>query len=201
LTAKVSDVLVLFMHDAVEMAERHGRMLGRLSELGMSLAEGVHAQAAIAMEAADPKAVADLSLTFHRISRSVRQSIALEARLVRDLARAEREAAAEAEHKRTAILRDPVAMVRRKAAVQEAIEKIIWTEREGEAAEELLDRLETRLAPGSVDDDICLEPLETHIARLCADLGLPPPFPPLHGEGGRDAVAPGGEVSAKHDPP
>lgn len=163
------------MIDAVEMAERHGRILGRLSELGMSLAEGMHAQAAVAMEADDPKAVADLTLSFHRISRSVRQSIALEAKLVRDAARAEREAADEAERKRTAILRDPVAMVRRKAAVRDAIEKVIWSERDGDEAEELVERLETHLGAGSVDDDLCLEPLETHIARLCADLGLPLP--------------------------
>ena len=166
------------MIDTVEMAERHGRMLGRLSELGMSLAEGMHAQVATAMEAGDPKAVAELTLTFHRVSRSVRQSIALEAKLVRDAARAEREAADEAERKRTAILRDPVAMVRRKAAVREAIERLIWTEREGEEAEELLDLLETRLAPGGLDDEVYLEPLEDHIARLCADLGLPLPDPP-----------------------
>ena len=163
------------MIDTVEMAERHGRMLGRLAELGMSLAEGMHAQVATAMEAGDPKAVAELTLTFHRVSRSVRQSIALEAKLVRDAARAEREAAAEAERKRTAILRDPVAMLRRKAAVQEAIEKVIWNEREGEEADYLLDLLETRLTVGGFDDDFCLEPLEDHIARLCADLGLPLP--------------------------
>ena len=105
----------------------------------------------------------------------MRQSIALEAKLVRDAARAERDAAAESERKRTAILRDPVAMVRRKAAVQEAIEKVIWNEREGEEADYLLDLLETRLTVGGFDDDFCLEPLETHVARLCADLGLPLP--------------------------
>ena len=163
------------MLDTVEMAERHGRILGRLSELGLALAERAQAQVLAAMDAEDPKAAAELALTFHRISRSVRQSVALEAKLVRDAARAERDAAAEAEHKRTAILRDPVAMVRRKAAVQEAIEKIIWNEREGEEAEHLLDLLETRLTVGGFDDDFCLEPLETHIARLCADLGLPLP--------------------------
>jgi len=189
------------MIDTVEMAERHGRMLGRLSELGMSLAEGVHAQAAATLETREPKAVAELALTFHRVSRSVRQSIALEAKLVRDAARAEREAAVEAERQRTAVLRDPAAMVRRKAAVQAAIERVIWTEREGEEAEELLERLEDHLAPGSVDDDLCLEPLETHVARFCAELGLPPPFPSPDGEGGRDNVAPGGEVRDKPDPP
>jgi hypothetical protein len=66
-------------------------------------------------------------------------------------------------------------MLRRKAAVQEAIEKVIWNEREGEEADYLLDLLETRLTVGGFDDDFCLEPLEDHIARLCADLGLPLP--------------------------
>ena len=166
------------MHDAAEMMQRHGRTLARLTELGLALAERTQAQAVAALDAEDPEAAADLGLTFHRISRSVRQSIALEAKLVRDAARAEREAADEAERKRTAILRDPVAMVRRKAAVREAIERLIWTEREGEEAEELLDLLETRLAPGGLDDEVYLEPLEDHIARLCADLGLPLPDPP-----------------------
>jgi hypothetical protein len=165
------------MIDALEMAERHGRTLARLTELGLALAERAQEQALAAMDAEAPKAVADLSLTFHRTSRSVRQSIALEARLVRDAARAEREMADEAERRRTAPLRDPVAMVRRKAAVREAVEQIIWSEREGDEAEELLDLLETRLAPGGLDDDVYLEPLETHIARICADLGLPIPEP------------------------
>ena len=61
--------------------------------------------------------------------------------------------------------------------VREAVEQIIWSEREGDEAEELLDLLETRLAPGGLDDDVYLEPLETHIARICADLGLPIPEP------------------------
>jgi hypothetical protein len=163
------------MRDAAEMMQRHGRTLARLTELGLALAERTQAQAVAALDAEDPKAAADLGLTFHRISRSVRQSIALEAKLARDAARAEQDAAAETERKRTAILRDPVAMLRRKAAVQEAIEKVIWNEREGEEADDLLDLLETRLTVGGFDDDFCLEPLEDHIARLCADLGLPLP--------------------------
>jgi hypothetical protein len=114
----------------------------------------------------------------------VRQSIALEARLVRDAARAGREAAEDAERQRTAILRDPTAMVRRKAAVQAAIEKIIWTEREGDEAEDLLERLEDHLAPGSVDDDLCLAPIEAHIAGLCAGLGLPLPETPAPPDSG-----------------
>ena len=94
------------MYDAVEVMERHGRVLARLTELGLALAERARAQALAAMDGEAPP-VAELGLTFHRISRSVRQSIALEAKLVRDAARAEREAAAEAEHKRTAICAIP----------------------------------------------------------------------------------------------
>ena len=71
----------MFMLDAVEMAQRHGRILARLSELGLAHAERLHDQA---MAAEDPKAAAELGLTFHRVSRSIRQSIALEAKLVRD---------------------------------------------------------------------------------------------------------------------
>lgn len=172
------------MYDAMEMAERHGRMLTRLAERALALAERVQEQALAAIDAEDAKAAAELGLTFHRVSRSVRQTIALEARLVRDAARADRDAAVEAERRRTAILRDPAAMVRRKAALQDAVEKVIWTEREGEEAEDLLDRLETRLAAAGCDDDLYLAPLGHHIARLCADLGLPIPAPPAPPDSG-----------------
>jgi hypothetical protein len=162
----------LFVTDEVEMVQRHARMLARLSELGLTLVERVHEQA---LAAEDAKSAAELGLAFHRISRTVRQTIALEAKLVRDAARAEREASAQVADLRKSVLRDPVRIVRRKAAVQEAVERIIWNEREGEEADYLLDLLEERLTIAGWDDDFGLEPLEDHIARLCADFGLPVP--------------------------
>ena len=60
------------------MHERHARLLGRLAELGMALAEDLHARA----RAADtPQEAETLASGFHKLSRSVRQSLALEARL------------------------------------------------------------------------------------------------------------------------
>src|SRR5690348_5288091 len=75
LAPRILCVLLLFMSDREEMAERHGRILTELSELGASLARKVHAQA---MEAETPDETATLTTAFHRISRSVRQTLALE---------------------------------------------------------------------------------------------------------------------------
>ena len=169
LTRSGSCVLVLFVNDAAEMGERHGRILARLSELGLSLAESVHGQA---LAAEDPKATAELGLAFHRISRTVRQSIALEARLVHDARRAERQALEDTERARNAQPRDSVRILQRKQAVQAAVERVIWDEREGQEAEDLLDRLEEWIEVAALSNDFGLEPLDAHVARLCADLGL-----------------------------
>ena len=69
------------MSAQAEMGERHGRMLARLAELGMSLAERLHADA---LSADTPAEAADAAKAFHTVSRTVRQSVALEARLHRE---------------------------------------------------------------------------------------------------------------------
>src|SRR5690349_14267659 len=72
-----------------DMAERHGRGLAELAELGLSLARHLH-ECALAAET--PEQAAAAAAAFHRISRSVRQTMALEAKLERDRLRADREA-------------------------------------------------------------------------------------------------------------
>lgn len=74
------------MSDTSEMSLRHGAVLARLTELGLALAERVQAEAMAATGAED---LDRMSQAFHRVSRSVRMSMALEAKL----ARAEREEA------------------------------------------------------------------------------------------------------------
>lgn len=162
------------MSDAAEMAERHGRTLARLSELGLALAERVQAQA-LATE--DAKSTADLGLAFHRIARTVRQSIALEARLVRDAARAERElqqdAVARQELLREILPRDPRRIARRKEEVREAVQQVIWDELEDEDERHYFtDLLEQRLEMGARDPGFCVESLEAHIDRMLADFSL-----------------------------
>src|SRR5205085_9794530 len=68
------------MEATADMQTRHAAILGRLAELGMDLAEQLHADACAAETPAERGQIA---ATFHRISRSVRQTLALEARLLR----------------------------------------------------------------------------------------------------------------------
>lgn len=68
------------------MSPRHSAILTRLTELGLALAERIQAEA---MAASGVEDLDTLSQAFHRVSRSVRMSMALEAKL----ARAEREEA------------------------------------------------------------------------------------------------------------
>jgi hypothetical protein len=66
-----------------DMAERHARVLARLTELGLALAERTFEDAEAAETPADR---IEAVKAFHTISRSVRQSVALEARLARQQA-------------------------------------------------------------------------------------------------------------------
>jgi hypothetical protein len=66
-----------------DMAERHARVLARLTELGLALAERTF-EAAEAAET--PAERIEAVKAFHTISRSVRQSVALEAKLARQQA-------------------------------------------------------------------------------------------------------------------
>ena len=156
------------MSDRAEMAERHGRILAELAELGLSLARDVHARA----EAAEtPEQTATLATAFHRLTRGVRQTLALEARLERDRVRADREDHAEA------VRAEKQRASRRYDQVKAAVERLIWTEAEGEDAEQLLADLEDHLDAETLSDDFGQDPLDRHIAKLAKNLGLPDPPP------------------------
>ena len=170
------------------MAERHATILAELSELGLVLARDLQARAL----AAKDQAVADLGLAFHRVSRSVRQSLALEARLARERAAGEREAGERAA--REGVRR----LMQRRAQVRAAVARAVWDEAEGEdEAEVLLSELDERLAEEALADDFTAEALDAHVARIRADLGLAArradlPFPsPSDPGAGAEAEAPG----------
>ena len=147
-----------------EMTERHARGLAELTELGLSLARDLHA---CALAEPDPRTKAETALAFHRVSRSVRQSMALEARLKRDRMRDDREARAEAVQAAEALVRT------RKAQVRAAVERLIWTEAENdEEAERLIDQLGEHLDEAALHQGFADDPVEVHIARLRAELGL-----------------------------
>lgn len=66
-----------------DMADRHARVLARLTELGLALAEQTFEDA---QAAETPAERIEAVKAFHTISRSVRQSVALEAKLTRQQA-------------------------------------------------------------------------------------------------------------------
>jgi hypothetical protein len=113
---------------------------------------------------------AELSLAFNRLSRSVRQTIALQAKLAGARRREGREDAAEAQRA------DEDRGQRRKAQVRHAVERLIWTETESDAeAERLVDELDEMVSEEMLYDGFGDEAVEAHIARLSAELGVTPP--------------------------
>ncbi len=156
-------VLVLFMDAAPDMAERHGAILARLADLGMSLAEDLHARARAAK---DDAVAGELSLAFHRISRSLRQTLALDAQLERERKLAAREAANDA-------ARETLARAHRKRApIRKAIAPLVWAEHEGDEAESRLEDLEAWISEASEDEAFLDDPVETLIARIRGNMGL-----------------------------
>ena len=155
------------MFTAAEKRERQDRILAELSELGAALARDLQARTLAATDIAE---ASDLGLAFQRVSRSVRQTLALGAKLDRDQQRADREDRTEAQEARTAYAE------RRKAQVQIAVKRCIRYEHSGHDAENLLDELNDRLDEDALHDVFAGESdIDLHIARMCAELGVPEP--------------------------
>jgi hypothetical protein len=165
--------------------------LAQLLELGMSAARESHARL---MASQDAKALADCALAFNRVSRSVRQTIALQAKVARARRQLERDDATE-------VRRDAEARAfRRKAQVKATVERLIWTEAEADdfgetQAERLIDHLDDLVSEDALYDGFADQPVETYIARICHDLGVAVP-PPL-GEMSQETTE---EVSAADSP-
>jgi len=152
------------MFELRDTAERHGRILAELSELGLSLARDLQ-QRALAAET--PEAAASLANAFHRISRSVRQTLALEAKLTPEHQRRVQEADAIEE-----IRQRPIRAEQRRTEVRTAVERLIWAEAEGQEAEDLLADLDDYLAWDVTSETFLTEPLDAYIERLCEDLDM-----------------------------
>jgi hypothetical protein len=172
LTCGEIDVLDLFMAEMVaqtdvaltdpseDRAQRRFRVLQELAEIGMELARDVQRRAR--EQAGD--GAADLGLVFSRIARTVRQTVALEAKLDQDCQ--VRRDKADAERAVETRLRG----IRRKTKVMEIVERVIETESD---AERLLDDLGERLEDAD-DSDFADRPMGELVACICRDLGVTP---------------------------
>jgi len=154
------------MSDVAEMTERHARILAELSELGLAFARDARTDA----EAAEtPEQRAQQALVFQRVSRSVRQTLALEAKLVRDAQKADRETA-DAEARRD---KDEVRV--RRQRLETAVEALVWRE-----TEDLLDReawdferqLEAAIEDESVQTGFLTDDIADQVGRVLTRLGF-----------------------------
>src|SRR6185437_7008262 len=100
-------------------AERDEEMLARLAEFDLAAAERVHGRLMAAEETSD---IAELGRTYQRVARSLRQTLALKAKLKHDRAAAD---AAPAGPKKPP---GGVAVARRLKDLRQAVTRIIWNE-------------------------------------------------------------------------
>jgi hypothetical protein len=172
------------------MIEAQLAMLTRLAQIGMELAEACGAQArtmaarAEAGDAAAPSAEQrqDPAFVFARVARAVRMTIALQSRLMKDLADLDRTDA------RAAAARKGERRARLARLVDQAAEVAVEARREAgcraggpywpkEAVEDEIERLSAetyeRLTDAE-DGDLWGRPFEEVVAGICADLGLSP---------------------------
>ena len=140
-----------------ERAEWRARTLRQLVAIGMDMARMLQDQAREA-SACDPGVIGpDLSLRFHRISRSIRMSLALDAKLAAGFQ-------AQAKERKTAQLTE------RKALAKEAVSRQVDRDTpERDLHRERSDRIEREDL-----EDFSDNPVSEIIAIICADLGIIP---------------------------
>jgi hypothetical protein len=148
--------------------DRDDEMLARLAEFDLAAAERVHGRLMAAEETSE---LAELGRTYQRIARSLRQTLALKAKLKRD-----REDAAA---KPAPAPKPPggVAVARRLRELRQAVTRVIWTEAERREELDFVEFMEEGLEDGLTtevrSDRFCDETLDDHVARFCLMLGLP----------------------------
>lgn len=189
----------MFMDELDAVLRDQDEGLKQLFEAGLALTLQVQDDA---MRAETPEARARLAVAFHRLSRGVRQTAALRAKLFHDRQRAAREAQVHADTRRNADI------AARKSAISNSVERLIETGVEDE--DEQLDAYEdlaTRLETESLSDDFLDLPVPLQIARLCQALGLTvaeeasPARPPESGDPGAVPASPvAGPVAAPWAP-
>ena len=153
------------MSDVETSAERRARMLQALAEGALSLAMNLQARA---MATDDDELAAELAGAFHKVSRSVRQSLALEAQFERNAVQAQREDAAIQRKENLA------RTFARSKKLRSALQELTWRETEKldeEDAEAFDDLLYEIVERETLADDFLAEDFNDQVVRLLSALG------------------------------
>jgi hypothetical protein len=148
------------MSDDIDMRERHGRVLAELAETGMVMVRRLSE----AMRAADDvQTQAQIGLAYHRVSRAVRQTLALEFRLSQ-------------EPRRDVAPARPTPPPEPKPAAPPRVhaERTGWDEYERDDSDEAFDALDALLEAEDFDLDAAHEAVEACIANIRRDLDVDP---------------------------
>ena len=145
------------MSSPAAIAERHSEMLSQFAEMAFELARDIQARA---LAADDAETAGRLAKDFHQVGRSLRQALALHARLQRDHA-----AIVEAHEARAHEAHD-LRLIQRKTQVGKAAERMVWTEHEPEEAEFLVGLLPDLVDQLAEAADFHETPVEALVARI-----------------------------------
>lgn len=174
------------MLDALNITEAEAQGLAELAQHDLALARDF-ARRAQAAEDADE--ASRLGRSYQRAARSYRQTLALKARLRRDLAQADA-ASAQAQARTPKARPGGVAVARRIAALREGLLRLAWDEVERPEDEIEADTtavtgghdietfawvrqdVEAAIATDGLTDRFGDEPLDDHVARLALTLGF-----------------------------
>ncbi len=169
------------MLDALNITEEEAQGLAELAQHDLAMARSFAARAQAAEDADEANR---LARSYQRAARSYRQTLALKARLQRDLA-----AAAQVQARTPRPKPGGAAVARRIGELRGALLRLAWDEAErteeerAEAPDDGSDAetfrwyredIEGIVTEACFKDDFCDAPLDDHVARLALDLGFAP---------------------------
>jgi hypothetical protein len=173
------------MLDVLNITEEEAQGLAELAQHDLAMARDFARRAQAAEDADEANR---LARSYQRAARSYRQTLALKARLKRDLAQAAA-AAAQAEAATPRPKPGGAAIARRIGEMRTALLRLAWDEAERPEAPEterpddeiVADIFHERrmdvegiVCEACLQDGFCDEPLDDHVARLAMDLGFEP---------------------------
>ena len=187
--------------------DRDAEMLAELAEMDLSAAKHVHTQLIAATVTAE---VADLSLAYQRASRTLRQTLALKAKLARDAAYHTVPARPTSPWDAQVRTMQGFSIDDRMLELQNAVDRVLHAEFPDDEPrrEALITRLDRELDDWTEKPDFTVAALDSQVLRACRSLGLSEdlailwrklPEPPMSDDDEDDNEEEGDDEDGDHD--